>query len=40
LWIEPLSLDRLCGEFRMPSGEKKEVGINERAEEVFCGIQV
>jgi hypothetical protein len=37
-WSEPLSLDRFGGEFRMPSGEKKGA-IDERAEEVFGGIQ-
>jgi hypothetical protein len=31
-------LDRFDGEFRMPSGEKKGA-IDERAEEVFGGIQ-
>src|SRR5215813_6963871 len=38
LWSEPLSLDRFWGEFRMPSGRKKEV-VDERAEKVFSGIQ-
>jgi len=33
-----LSLDRFWGEFRMPSGRKKEV-VDERAEKVFSGIQ-
>jgi hypothetical protein len=37
-WTEPRSLDRFCGEFRMPRGEKKGV-TDERAEEVFGGIQ-